>query len=146
MKYRSRSDLSGLDCSASFSDCEAYRYLLTWRWSPAPLLVAWMLNPSTATHEKLDNTISGLKARAQAWGHGGVRVINLFAFRATQPKVMMAADDPAGPDNDAVTIDTLRRAARAGDTVICAWGAHGKHRARDRRAVELAEQSGAALH
>ncbi|WP_419827677.1 DUF1643 domain-containing protein [Sphingomonas sp.] len=145
MRHFSRTDLSGITCSASFSDCEAYRYLLTWRWSPSPLLVAWMLNPSTATHERLDPTISGLVSRARAWGQGGVRVINLFAFRATQPADMRRVIDPIGPDNDAVTLGVLTRAARNGEPVICAWGNHGQHLARDRAAVALASRAGADL-
>ena len=143
---RERTDLSGMRCSATFSPCEQYRYLLTWRWSEEPLLVAWMLNPSTATHEKLDPTIAGLVSRARAWGMGGVRVINLFAFRATDPKDMKAAADPVGPDNDAITADVLHSATILGDTVICGWGAHGNHRGRDADAIEIARGHGVALH
>ena len=146
MIVRERTDLSGMHCSASFSTCEAYRYLLTWRWSDAPLLVAWMLNPSTATHEKLDPTIAGLVSRARAWGRGGVRVINLFAFRATQPAAMKAAADPIGPHNDSVSLDALHNAAAAGDEVVCGWGAHGKHRGRDTEAAALAARASVQLH
>ncbi len=142
---RERTDLSGMHCSASFSPCDRYRYLLTWRWSDEPLLVAWMLNPSTATHEKLDPTIAGLVSRARAWGRGGVRVINLFAFRATKPADMKAAADPVGTYNDHVTGDVLLSAALLGDEVICGWGAHGKHRGRDRAAAELARRAGVQL-
>lgn len=146
MIIRERTDLSGVQCSASFSPCETYRYLLTWRWSHAPLLVAWMLNPSTATHEKLDPTFAGLVSRARAWGRGGVRVINLFAFRATQPAAMKAVADPVGPENDAVSLDVLRAAAAAGDEVVCGWGAHGKHRGRDTEAAALAAHAGLRLN
>ena len=146
MIVRERTDLGGMACSATFSGCEAYRYLLTWRWAAEPLLVAWMLNPSTATHERLDPTIAGLVSRARAWSHGGVRVINLFAFRATQPAAMKRAADPVGPDNDAVIVEVLSEAALAGDVVICGWGNHGRHRGRDREAAALAASTGAVLH
>ena len=146
MIVRERTDLSGMHCSASFSDCEAYRYVLTWRWSDAPLLVAWMLNPSTATHEKLDPRIAGLVSRARAWGRGGVRMINLFAFRTTQPAAMKAAGDPVGPHNDSVSVDVLRAAVAAGDEVVCGWGAHGKHRGRDTEAAALAARADVQLH
>lgn len=145
MIERERTDLSGMRCSASFSDCEAYRYLLTWRWSDAPLLVAWMLNPSTATHEVLDPTIAGLVTRARAWGRGGVRVINLFAYRATDPAEMKRRADPVGPHNDYVTMQVLDSEALLGGEVICGWGAHGGHMGRDAAAVALARRADARL-
>ena len=47
--------------SGTFSDDDAHRYSLAWIWDRAlPPLVVCMLNPSTATHENLDPTISGL--------------------------------------------------------------------------------------
>lgn len=145
MIVRERTDLSGMHCSATFSDCEAYRYLLTWRWSDQPLLIAWMLNPSTATHEQLDPTISGLVKRARAWGMGGVRVINLFALRATDPLLMKRAADPIGPDNDRVIGEVLSAARADAYQVICGWGEHGAHRGRDREALDLATRAGVQL-
>ena len=145
MIHLARSDLSGMHCSASFSECERYRYLLTWRWSADPLLIAWMLNPSTATHEKLDPTIDGLMKRARAWGHGGVRVINLFAFRATKPADMMKAADPIGPENNAVTIDVLHEARHRDEPVICGWGKHGAHRGRAAFAEAIAAGADVSL-
>lgn len=141
MIERTRTDLSGMSCSASFSDCEAYRYLLTWRWSDAPLLVAWMLNPSTATHEVLDPTISGLVKRARAWGRGGVRIVNLFAYRATDPMDMKRAADPVGQHNDYVTRQVLDSEALLGGQVICGWGAHGGHMGRAEAAIKLAQRA-----
>ncbi|WP_296540155.1 DUF1643 domain-containing protein [Rhizorhabdus sp.] len=146
MKLLSRTDLSGMECRALFSECEAYRYTLTWRWARDPLLIAWMLNPSTATHEALDNTVSGLIKRARVWGLGGVRVINLFAFRATEPADMKRAKDPVGPENDRCTLEILREAKADGDRVVCAWGAHGKHKGRDKAALGLAAGVGIQLH
>jgi hypothetical protein len=62
-------------------------------------------------------------------GFGGLLMGNLFAFRATDPKAMVAASDPVGPDAD-VWLTTM--AVRSGLTVA-AWGAHrfAKHRAPD---------------
>lgn len=146
MIEKNRTDLSGLHCSATFSEDERYRYLLTWRWTPGPLLVAWMLNPSTATHEVLDPTIAGLRRRALAWGLGGVRVINLFAFRATDPKKMKAAIDPIGDQNDAVTEEVLKSAQTNGDLVIAGWGTHGTHLNREAQALAIADRVGTCLH
>lgn len=146
MKMLARTDLSGMECRALFSECEAYRYTLTWRWSPAPLLIAWMLNPSTATHEDLDPTVGGLIKRARVWGLGGARVINLFAFRATDPADMKRQRDPIGPENDRVTREILEEAKTDGDKVIAAWGAHGKHLKRDQVGLKIAASVGIDLH
>ena len=43
--------------------------------------VCWiMLNPSTADAEKLDPTNRRCLHFSQAWGYGGMSVVNLFAF------------------------------------------------------------------
>jgi hypothetical protein len=146
MKTLTRTDLDGMTCSATFDDEEAYRYHLCWQWAEGPRLVAWMLNPSTATHEVLDRTISGLLTRARSWGLAGVEVVNLFGLRATDPKVMLAHPEPVGPDNDLVIRRVLNRAADEGSTVIAGWGADGTHLGRQKRALELAAAAGVALH
>lgn len=102
-----------------------YRYLL-WRvWdSSLPVLLVIMLNPSTADHDKNDRTIETLIARARMTGHGGILVLNLFAWRATQPSEMKKASDPVGPHNDTA----INTALEAGDSILlCAWGIHGTH-------------------
>lgn len=147
--HKSRVDLTGMACCAVFSPDEAYRYRLEWRWGDicSVPLVALMLNPSTATHEVLDPTITGLVKRARAWGMGGVVVINLFAIRATDPKVMLRADEPVGPANDAIIEHVLRHeVALRGAVGIAAWGAHGKHRGRDAEVLAIADSVGAPLH
>ena len=110
--------------TAVYSDCERYRYLLTRTWNGArgkALFV--MLNPSTATETQNDPTVERCERRARALGFGAFRVTNIFAFRATEPKVMRAQDDPVGPQNDAAITESLAWA----DQIICAWGAHGAH-------------------
>lgn len=104
-----------------------------------------MLNPSTATHEVLDPTIVGLVTRARAWGRGGVRVINLFGYRATDPADMKRAADPVGPHNNLVTMQVLNSEAMLGGEIICGWGAHGGHMERDIAAVALARRAGVRL-
>lgn len=47
-------------------------------------------------------------------------MVNLFAYRATEPKDLRKADDPVGPDNDAI----LLAIAAKGPDVICAWGSN----------------------
>jgi hypothetical protein len=140
MKTLSRTDLDGMECVAKFSDDEAYRLELIWRWSDAPLLTVWMLNPSTATHEILDPTVYSLIKRARQWGYGGVRIINLFALRATKPEVMKAHAEPIGAENNAVIRQALRAAIDDGAPVIAAWGKHGRHLDREAWALRLAAE------
>ena len=59
-------------------------------------------------------------AFAKAWGYSTLSVRNLFAFRATEPKELLKASDPVGPNGDAELA-----AARTADLVVCAWGASG---------------------
>ena len=108
---------------AIFSECERYRYRL-WRvWDASkPRLCFVMLNPSTATHEVLDPTVSRCKTRAETLGYGGLEVVNIFALRSTDPKGLYGIDDPVGPHNFAAIVDAIKKCSIA----ICAWGTHGK--------------------
>lgn len=108
---------------AVYSDCERYRYLLTRCWGPGSKALFVMLNPSTATEVQNDPTVERCERRARALGYGAFRVTNIFAFRATDPKVMRAEADPVGPANDLAILDSLPWA----DLVLCAWGNHGLH-------------------
>jgi hypothetical protein len=113
-----------------FSPCRTYRYRLEHVFDPSKPLVAFvMLNPSTADEQQLDPTLRRCRGFANAWGYGGFIVSNLFAFRATDPRVMKAAADPVGPEND----HHLERIAIESAAVICAWGQHGKHQGRAER-------------
>ncbi|MET3826519.1 hypothetical protein ABIC16_002212 [Sphingomonas sp. PvP055] len=146
MKTLSRSDLSGMECTATFSDDEAHRYSLSWIWDRAlPPLVVCMLNPSTATHEELDPTIAGLVKRARAWAYGGVVVVNLFALRATDPRVMKLHPEPIGPENDeAIRLAALTSVERK-VALVAAWGAHGRHLDRERAVLTLLTATGARV-
>lgn len=108
---------------AVFSDCERYRYRL-WRvWDESrPKACFVMLNPSTATHEVLDPTVSRCKTRAETLGYGGLEVVNIFALRSTDPKELYKVDDPMGSNNIAAIMEAVNDCAIA----ICAWGGHGK--------------------
>ena len=110
--------------TAVYSDCERFRYTLTRVWNPdGPKALFVMLNPSTATEVQNDPTVERCERRARALGYGAFRVANIFAFRATDPRVMRAEVDPVGPDND----DAIAQSAPWADRIICAWGTHGAH-------------------
>lgn len=112
---------------AVYSDCEAYRYALTRAWDATGKRVTFvMLNPSTATEVQNDPTVERCERRARALGFGAFQVCNIFAFRATDPKVMRKATDPVGPAND----EAIRKGCLWADQVICAWGTHGAYLSR----------------
>ena len=85
-----------------------------------------MLNPSKATEVQNDPTVERCERRARALGYGAFQVTNIFAWRDTDPFAMRKADNPVGPDNDAVILAGVDWA----DHVIAAWGTHGAHRNR----------------
>ena len=128
--------------TAEYSDCQRFRYVLTRVWCPGgPRVLFVMLNPSTATECQNDPTVERCERRARALGFGGVRVTNIFAFRATDPRLMRAVDDPVGPGNDAAILGSVAWA----DQIVCAWGAHGAHRGRGRAVARMLRRTGAAL-
>ena len=95
---------------AMYSACEAYRYELTRAWNATGQKVLFvMLNPSTATEFQNDPTVERCERRARALGFGAFRVANIFAYRATDPKVMRGMADPIGPENDAAIADGERQ-------------------------------------
>ncbi|MFC6636430.1 DUF1643 domain-containing protein [Sulfitobacter sp. JBTF-M27] len=122
--------------TAVYSECERYRYSLTRVWNPAGKRVLFvMLNPSTATEVENDPTVERCERRARHLGFGAFRVTNIFAWRATDPRDMRAADDPVGPENDAA----LTEAADWADEIIAAWGVHGAHKGRGPEVAQLLE-------
>lgn len=98
-----------------------YRYDLWRTWNPVeqPSICAWvMLNPSTADASEDDPTIRRCVAYSKAWGYDGLVVRNLFALRATDPRELLTAADPVGPENDLWLSERLADVAR----VVVAWG------------------------
>ncbi|GAA5080025.1 DUF1643 domain-containing protein [Roseibacterium beibuensis] len=127
---------------AAYSDCERYRYSLTRVWDPDGRRALFiMLNPSTATEVQNDPTVERCERRARALGFGAFRVLNIFAWRATDPRDMRKAEDPVGLANDAAILDSLDWA----DQVICAWGTHGAHLDRGAKVERLLRDAGAEL-
>jgi hypothetical protein len=111
--------------AAHISECGKYRYILSRRWGDlmSRHLAFVMLNPSTADAETDDNTIRKCIMFARREGYGRLSVVNLFAYRSTDPVAMLAlpADVARGPENDS----WIAFAARDADHVVCAWGVPG---------------------
>lgn len=114
--------------SAIISDCGLYRYNLSRNWGTGYGTALFiMLNPSTADAENDDPTIRRCIGFARRLGYAGLEVVNLFAFRATNPAMMKASTDPVGPDNRKHVIEAAERAG----VIIAAWGANGKQNGQD---------------
>lgn len=112
---------------ALFSPDLVYRYAYVRTWDPrASLLIVVALNPSTADENDPDPTATRLETRARKLGHGGLVIVNLFAYRSRDPAALYTVADPVGPANN----DVLERLAASG-FVLAAWGAHGGHRDRN---------------
>ncbi|MEE4118621.1 MAG: DUF1643 domain-containing protein [Paracoccaceae bacterium] len=128
--------------TATYSDCERYRYTLTREWAPERgRLLCVMLNPSTATEAQNDPTVERCERRARALGYGAFRVCNIFAWRATDPRVLRTLRDPVGPENDAAILD----GATWADAALCAWGSHGAHLGRGPEVERLLRATGKPL-
>jgi hypothetical protein len=119
---------------ACIDDTELYRYSLLRIWnSVKPHVVFIMLNPSTADASRDDATIKKCCRLADKWGYGGIVVVNLFGFRSSNPKALLTAGDPVGPENDRYIRDAVASSA----LIIAAWGNHGKIKNRDEQVTKL---------
>lgn len=98
----------------------AYRYRLTRVWDAGlPTMTFVLLNPSTANDTQLDPTLRRCVGFARRDGFGGMAVLNLYAFRTKDPKLMFAASDPVGPENDRIL-------AEATGVVVAGWGKNAR--------------------
>jgi hypothetical protein len=109
-----------------------HRYTLWREWDMSADLIATMpgydlaheylnvigLNPSTADETRDDPTIRRCIDFAQRFGFGALCMTNLFAYRATRPRELLAARDPVGRDNN----EHIVRAAHGAGMVLCGWG------------------------
>lgn len=130
--------------NAVISPCGRYRYMLTRRTrldgASRATIVFCMLNPSTADASLDDPTIRRCCGFAERWNSAGIAVVNLYAFRATDPRSMRAEADAIGPAND----EWLRRAARDAGNIVCAWGANADP-GRAQQVAKMFRQAGAKL-
>lgn len=113
------------DNGATFSPCRQYRYKL-WRGNAGRTINFISLNPSKASEDTDDPTSRRLAARTRKLGFDRAVLTNVFAYCATDPKHMMTAGDPVGPENDRFILD----AARHAEMVVCGWGIGGAHMGR----------------
>ncbi len=131
-----------MDEKTIFSPDRRYRYTLFRRWELNPygsnfikphMYVQFAgLNPSTADEVQDDPTVRRCINFAKSWGYSVMCMTNIFAFRATDPELMKAQDDPIGIENN----DWLCRIAREAHMVVACWGTHGAFMGRHKDVVD----------
>ena len=119
-----REQVEAMRRDALLSPCGLYRYRLDRDWEVDSLTgrgrVTWiMLNPSVADAQVDDLTVRKCVGFSQRWGYSGLTIVNLYAWRATDPAELLQCADPAGPGN----ADHVRHAIRHCDLAVAAWGA-----------------------
>ena len=116
---RSSKQTGHTEGSAGFSRCGHYRYWLRRRWDRTlPQCAVIGLNPSTADARIDDPTLRRCIGFATRWGYGSLLLVNLFAWRATDPRELAEATEPVG----AQTNQWLWRASEKSALVLAAWG------------------------
>lgn len=148
--------VSYINKGAILSSDGRYRYLLwrewrgthdpkNWRWLGAKdgvgeelgeprACVFVMLNPSSADGRVDDPTIRKCVGFARAWRYELLYVVNLFAYRATNPRALLAldhGDDPVGVENQSYFDRVIDRAG----IIVCAWGTNGTFVGQDETAL-----------
>lgn len=128
---------------AVFSACGRYRYVLWRHWGGAPLSVAFLLlNPSTADAEKDDPTIRRCIRFAKRWGYGGLRIVNLFAWRSTDPRVLPGLKHPhSEPGAPQRNDEAIFKALAETSFTVCAWGVWGSEHGADVRMLALLRET-----
>lgn len=127
---------------ATLSLDEKYRYHLWRRVSDSPNVVVFvMLNPSTADAATDDPTIRKCMEFARRWGFGRVDVVNLFAWRATNPKELPRVAEPVGLENDGRLVERCLGA----EWVIAAWGSNKFAASRARLVTHMLTGTGVHL-
>lgn len=121
---------------ALFGPGRVHRYALWRSWGEGgqvrSAVVFVLLNPSTADERVDDPTIRRCIGYAKRWGHDMACILNIFAYRSTDPRVLRQTDDPVGIENDAWI-----KSATSYEQIVLAWGAHGVFMQRGARVREL---------
>ncbi len=130
----------GQSSTAKFSPCRIWRYTLHREWADGQAVGFLMFNPSTADELQDDPTIRKCIGFAKRWGYGRLVILNLFAIRGTDPRIVSRVSDPVGPMNDYHIVKALEGCRE----VICAWGCGGHMKSdlqkRPRHVMNLLEE------
>jgi hypothetical protein len=102
-----------------------YAFALWWGAETMSSIATWvLLNPATGdTDGKPRPILTSCRHRTERWDCSGMIIVNLFAYRARNPKALTTLDEPSavGSSNDEV----LREITTASRLTIAAWGNGG---------------------
>jgi hypothetical protein len=120
---------------ASYSDDGIYRWWFERRWGDGPLLCWVGLNPGTGdTDGRPRRTLGRVEALARSLRLDGVLVVNLFAYRTTDPAALRGASvDIIGSGND----DVIQWATDGAAVTLAGWGAQGRLHGRGRHVAGM---------
>lgn len=105
--------------SAILSPCGLYRYRLDRQVAEqGPVYAFFGINPSTADASVDDATVRKWIGFTKRWGASRFIVGNVFAYRATDVKVLATVDDPYGDDIGDHITDIITEA----DILVPCWG------------------------
>lgn len=125
--------------SASISADGHFRYCLRRRWKTlGPNLCFLMLNPSKADAHQDDPTVRRCMAIARRMDYAGIVIVNLFAFRSTDPNVLQDNSLYIGQMN----MYHIQEAVDYVDKVICSWGVHPIANNQARRVGTILDKAG----
>ena len=127
---------------AVMSECGRYRYRLGRCWGPGHYLLFVMLNPSTAGAEEDDPTIRRCIRFARDHHYDGIQVVNLYAYRATDPRDLKVAGYPVGEDND----NYIKAAVQGAGAVCVAWGDRARGLSRPIEVLDMIRRTGRAIN
>lgn len=114
--------MNTISSTAEFSPCRRWRYSLFREFDGGQGAIAFIgLNPSTADETTNDPTVSRCIRFAQQWGYRCMYMLNIFAWRDTDPRGMKAAKDPVGPRNN----NEILAVCGSVENVVACWGVHG---------------------
>ncbi|MFK3959962.1 DUF1643 domain-containing protein [Guptibacillus hwajinpoensis] len=91
-------------------------------------------NPSSAVAEIDDQTIKRCRNFGKERGFAGIKVANLYALRATNPKELWTHADPIGIDNNRY----LTKLVEEHKDIICEHRENGSHNAIFRKTLKEA--------
>jgi hypothetical protein len=108
---------------ALWSPDKKHRYCLTRPLAEkGPTMVICMQNPSKASADDSDPTVTRVIGFARREKVGKLIVVNMGAGVATDPKDFLKMEDPVGPRN----LEFLKKVGLEADIAVGAWGALSK--------------------
>jgi hypothetical protein len=98
-----------------------YRYVLRRTWDKTKPKIAFIgLNPSTANEQIDDNTVRKCITIARRDGFGELTMLNIYAYRSTDPAALKTHPKPTGDLNDKHIFTECEAASK----IVVAWGSH----------------------